>query len=92
MAWLEEIIVASSHRRQRVSEALMDSFEEWARSKGAVLSALATRRAASFYEAIEYEQSAAYLENYYEGQANNQSGSLTVLPLPQTKALGALND
>lgn len=60
VAWLEEIMVASSHRRQRVGEALMDSFEEWARSKGAVLSALATRRAASFYEAIEYEKSAAY--------------------------------
>jgi len=60
VAWLEEIMVSSSHRRQRVGEALMTSFEAWAQSKGAVLSALATRRAASFYEAIEYEESAAY--------------------------------
>jgi hypothetical protein len=38
----------------------MTYFEEWAKSKGAVLSALATRRAATFYQAIEYEESAAY--------------------------------
>jgi GNAT superfamily N-acetyltransferase len=60
VAWLEEIMVSASYRRQRIGEALMDSFEDWAKSKGAVLSALATRRAATFYEAIEYEESAAY--------------------------------
>ena len=60
VAWLEEIMVSSSHRRQRVGESLMTSFEDWAKSKGAVLSALATRRAATFYQAIEYEESAAY--------------------------------
>ena len=60
VAWLEEIMVSSSCRRQRVGERLMVDFEEWAKSKGAVLSALATRRAASFYKAIEYEESASY--------------------------------
>jgi GNAT superfamily N-acetyltransferase len=60
VAWLEEIMVSSSYRRQRIGESLMASFEDWAKSKGAVLSALATRRAATFYEAIEYEESAAY--------------------------------
>jgi GNAT superfamily N-acetyltransferase len=60
VAWLEEIMVAPSYRRQRIGESLMDSFEEWAKSKGAVLSALATRRAAKFYQAIDYEESAAY--------------------------------
>jgi GNAT superfamily N-acetyltransferase len=60
VAWLEEIMVSSLYRRQRVGESLMTAFEEWARSKGAVLSALATRRAANFYQAIEYEESAAY--------------------------------
>jgi GNAT superfamily N-acetyltransferase len=60
VAWLEEIMVASSYRRQHIGESLMDSFEEWAKSKGAVLSALATRRAATFYQAIEYEESATY--------------------------------
>ena len=38
----------------------MTSFEEWAKSKGAVLSALATRRAETCYQALEYEESAAY--------------------------------
>jgi GNAT superfamily N-acetyltransferase len=60
VAWLEEIMVSSSYRRQRIGESLMSSFEDWAKSKGAVLSALATRRAASFYQAIEYEDSATY--------------------------------
>jgi GNAT superfamily N-acetyltransferase len=60
VAWLEEIMVSSSNRRQGIGESLMASFEEWAKSKGAVLSALATRRAAIFYEAMEYEESAAY--------------------------------
>jgi GNAT superfamily N-acetyltransferase len=53
-------MVSSSHRRQRVGESLMTHFEQWAKSKGAVLSPLATRRAAAFYQALEYEESAAY--------------------------------
>lgn len=60
VAWLEEIVVSSSYRRQRIGESLMASFEGWAKSKGAVLSALATRRAATFYQAIDYEESAVY--------------------------------
>lgn len=59
-AWLEEIMVSPSYRRRRIGESLMVSFEEWATSKGAVLSALATRRAATFYQAIDYEESAVY--------------------------------
>jgi GNAT superfamily N-acetyltransferase len=62
VAWLEEIMVSSSYRRQRIGESLMVTFEEWARSKDAVLCALATRRAANFYQAIEYEESAAYFQ------------------------------
>lgn len=60
VAWLEEIMVSSTHRRQGVGESLMAAFEEWAKSKDAVLSALATRRAALFYQAIGYEESATY--------------------------------
>lgn len=60
VAWLEEIMVSSSCRRQRIGEKLVGSFEEWAKGKGAVLSALATRRAAPFYSAMEYEDSATY--------------------------------
>jgi GNAT superfamily N-acetyltransferase len=53
-------MVSSSHRRQRVAESLMTYFEQWAKSKGAVLSPLATRRAAPFYQVLKYEESAAY--------------------------------
>ena len=53
-------MASSPHRRQRVPESLMTYFEQWAKSKGAVLSPLATRRAATFYQALEYEESAAY--------------------------------
>lgn len=60
VAWLEEVMVASSYRRQRVGEALVGSFEKWAKSRGAVLSALATRRAATFYQAMDYDESAVY--------------------------------
>jgi len=38
----------------------MEAFEAWAKQKGAILSALSTRRAAGFYEAIGYEESATY--------------------------------
>ena len=60
VAWIEEIMVESSHRRSKVGHRLMAAFEAWAKENGAVLSALATRRAAHFYEAIGYEASATY--------------------------------
>ncbi len=64
VAWLEEIMVSSSHRRQRIGESLMSSFEEWAKSRVAVISALATRRAATFYGALDYEESAVYFRKF----------------------------
>jgi GNAT superfamily N-acetyltransferase len=60
VAWLEEIMVTASHRRRGIGEAMMANFEDWAKHEGAVLSALATRRASSFYTAIGYEESASY--------------------------------
>ena len=53
-------MVAKENRRSGLGEQLMRSFESWARQQGAVLSALATRRAAEFYTAIGYEESATY--------------------------------
>jgi hypothetical protein len=38
----------------------MEAFESWAKSRGAALVALATRRAAPFYLALGYEESASY--------------------------------
>lgn len=60
VAWLEEIMVRSDNRRSGVGEQLMAAFDAWARDQGAVLSALATRRAAEFYRALGYEESATY--------------------------------
>ena len=47
-------------RRRGVGAELMAGFEDWARSRGARLVALATRRAARFYLALGYEASATY--------------------------------
>ena len=59
-AWIEEVIVNSKFRRTGVATAMNRGFELWARDRGAGLMALATRRASSFYEAMGYEESAAY--------------------------------
>lgn len=60
VAWVEEIMVASAYRRQKVGKQLMDAFEEWATGREVRIVALATRRAASFYQALGYEESATY--------------------------------
>ena len=60
VGWVEEIMVHSEYRRTGLGGRLMDSFESWCKSRGAILSALATRRASKFYEAIGYEESATY--------------------------------
>jgi GNAT superfamily N-acetyltransferase len=60
VAWVEEIMVKTDHRRQGVGRLLMESFEAWANLRHARLVALATRRAAPFYLASGYEESAIY--------------------------------
>ena len=60
VAWVEEIMVNSASRKAGVGRALMTAFESWATDRGARLVALATRRAAQFYRALGYEESAAY--------------------------------
>ena len=60
VAWVEEIMVDESLRLQGVGRQLMDAFDVWARSHQCRLIALATRRAAAFYQALGYEESATY--------------------------------
>ncbi len=60
VAWVEEIMVAEASRRQFIGAKLMEAFEEWAKKRDSKIIALATRRAAGFYEALGYEESAAY--------------------------------
>ncbi|MBU3916698.1 GNAT family N-acetyltransferase [bacterium] len=60
VACLEEIMVKASYQRHGFGRELLSHFETWARIEGAILNTLATRRAASFYYAVGYEESAAY--------------------------------
>lgn len=60
VAWVEEIMVSEALRRQGIGQLLMQEFEAWAGARGCKLVALATRRAASFYQALGYEESAVY--------------------------------
>jgi GNAT superfamily N-acetyltransferase len=60
VAWVEEVMVSPAHRGRGVGRVLMECMEEWAKSMGCPLIALATRRAAPFYAALGYEESAAY--------------------------------
>ena len=60
VAWVEELMVEASCRRQGIGESLMREFEAWARGRQCRLVALATRRAAVFYRALGYEESALY--------------------------------
>lgn len=69
VAWVEEIVVRSRERGQGTGAALMSAFERWAAAGGCALVALATRRAAPFYRAIGYEESAVYFHKLLDGAA-----------------------
>ena len=60
VAWVEEITVSAPMRNRGIGRLLMSAFEDWADGRGAKLVGLATRRAADFYEAMGYEESATY--------------------------------
>ena len=60
VAWVEELMVREDRRRSGIGRKIMEHFEQWARSRGSVLAALATRRAMEFYNALGYQESATY--------------------------------
>ena len=60
VSWVEEITVREELRRKGIGRALMNACEAWARLRGSKLVGLATRRAAQFYAALGYEESAVY--------------------------------
>ncbi|NAZ82260.1 GNAT family N-acetyltransferase [Kineococcus sp. R8] len=63
VAWVEEVMVAPAHRGAGWGAHLMAAAEEWAVAvAGAAYLCLATRRAAPFYLALGYEESAAYFK------------------------------
>jgi len=60
VGWVEEIYVNETARMLGVGKLLMQHFEQWCATRECKLIALATRRAASFYQALEYVDSAVY--------------------------------
>jgi GNAT superfamily N-acetyltransferase len=60
VGWIEEILVRDQDRGRGIGRVLTDAFEQWAAAEGCTLVALATRRAAPFYRALGYEESATY--------------------------------
>ena len=69
-AWVEEVFVGRQERGRGIGRALMNAFEQWAAAQGCGLVALATRRAAPFYRALRYEESAVYFRKLLGDQAN----------------------
>jgi len=69
VGWDEEIMVREQHRQAGIGRALMSAFERWASGQGCALVALATRRAAPFYRALGYQESAAYLRKVLKNDA-----------------------
>jgi GNAT superfamily N-acetyltransferase len=69
VAWVEEVFVRDQDRGRGVGRVLMSAFEQWAAARDCTLVALATRRAAPFYRALGYEESAVYLRKVLDGPA-----------------------
>ncbi|MFI2709303.1 GNAT family N-acetyltransferase [Micromonospora sp. NPDC018662] len=61
VAVVAEILVHAECRGRGIGRTLMEAFERWAASQRCGLVALATRRAAPFYVALGYEESAIHL-------------------------------
>jgi GNAT superfamily N-acetyltransferase len=68
VGWVEEIAVRHQDRGRGIGRSLMDAFEGWAAGQGCALIALATRRAAPFYLALGYEESATYFRKVLASQ------------------------
>jgi GNAT superfamily N-acetyltransferase len=68
VAWVEEVVVRGGDRGRGIGRALMSAFEGWAAAERCALVALATRRAAPFYRALGYEESAVYFRKLLAGQ------------------------
>jgi GNAT superfamily N-acetyltransferase len=75
VAWVEEILVRPEHRGRSAGRALMTAFEQHAMGQGCRLVALATRRAAPFYQALGYQESAVYFRKVPGGTGSATGGT-----------------
>jgi len=66
VTWVEEIMVREDLRVKGIGLDLMKSVEDWALNRESRLIGLATRRAAPFYKAIGYEESAVFFRKMLE--------------------------
>ena len=66
VTWVEEVMVREELRGKEVGRDLMKSIERWAISRESKIIGLATRRAAPFYSAIGYEDSATFFRKVVE--------------------------
>ena len=66
VTWIEEIMVREDLRGRGIGRDLMRSVQQWAVSRESRLIGLATRRAAPFYQAIGYEESAVFFRKMVE--------------------------
>lgn len=69
VGWVEEVMVRREHRGRGIGRDLMGAFERWAAARECAMVALATRRAAPFYRALGYQESAAYLRKVLSQRA-----------------------
>jgi GNAT superfamily N-acetyltransferase len=69
VATVEEVYIRPQNRGHGIGRALMRAFERWAAGQDCALVALATRRAAPFYRALGYEESAIYFRKILDHQA-----------------------
>ena len=60
VAWVDEVMVDERARRRGIGRALLTAAEDWAHAADARYLALASRRAAQFYLALDYEDSAVF--------------------------------
>lgn len=63
-AWVDEILVRESLRGRGVGRHLMETFKQWAESRGCALVALASHGATEFYRALGYQDTARYFKKY----------------------------
>jgi len=83
VGWVEEVLVRPEYRGRGAGRALMTAFEQQAAARGGRLVALATRRAAAFYRALGYEESASYFRKVLPG-TGSASGSAPGSPAAGT--------
>lgn len=58
VSYVEELAVSADRRGQGIGQHMLEAFEGWAKTRSSTLVTVATRRAAPFYAALDYEETA----------------------------------